>query len=200
MRWGRVEATGGFFLLLAWLIYLDRHMLVPLALAACVLHELGHYVAIRLLGGDVKLIRLTAVGVEMEVRYPLSYWREGLAALAGPGMNLLLALPFSAWEGGVLFSGLNLALGCFNLLPAGRLDGGRALYCTLALAAGQGAADRVSVFLERCLTLILLLGGLWLLKMGGNLTLLLASLWLAVGGWSKKSAIRTCQPDRKQVK
>ena len=29
---GRVEATGGFLLLVAWLNYLDRSLLVPLAL------------------------------------------------------------------------------------------------------------------------------------------------------------------------
>ena len=54
MRLGRIEATGGFFLLAAWLNYLDRQHLVPLAAAACLLHELGHYAAIRLLGGDIK--------------------------------------------------------------------------------------------------------------------------------------------------
>ena len=44
-----MEATGGFFLLAAWLNYLDRDRIVPLVMAACLLHELGHYLAIRLL-------------------------------------------------------------------------------------------------------------------------------------------------------
>ena len=42
MRLGRVEVTGGFLLLAAWLNYLDRSLLVPAALTACALHELGH--------------------------------------------------------------------------------------------------------------------------------------------------------------
>ena len=43
IRMGRVEATGGFFLLLAWLNYLDRTLVVPMALAACAFlwHDLG---------------------------------------------------------------------------------------------------------------------------------------------------------------
>lgn len=139
MRLGRIEATGGFFLLAAWLNYLDRQHLVPLAAAACLLHELGHYAAIRLLGGDIKLIRLTAVGAEMVLSGPLDYWREGAAALSGPLVNLLLASFFCRVEGGALFAGLNLALGCFNLLPVGRLDGGRA--DLLRFVAGRGARD-----------------------------------------------------------
>ena len=46
---GRVEATGGFLLLVAWLNYLDRSLLVPLALCACAVHELGHCAALHLL-------------------------------------------------------------------------------------------------------------------------------------------------------
>lgn len=47
MRLGRVEVTGGFLLLTAWLNYLDRQGVVPLALLACALHELGHWAASR---------------------------------------------------------------------------------------------------------------------------------------------------------
>ena len=124
---GRVEATGDFLLLMAWLNYLDRQGIVPMAMAACLLHELGHWAVIRLLGGQISLVRLTAVGAEMVLRCPMGYWQEGVSALAGPGVNLLLALIFCAWPGGAVFAGLNLVLACFNMLPAGRLDGGRAL-------------------------------------------------------------------------
>ena len=65
MRLGRVEVTGGFLLLAAWLNYLDRSLLVPAALTACALHELGHILVIRLLGGNIKGVRLTAVGAEL---------------------------------------------------------------------------------------------------------------------------------------
>ena len=61
---GRVEATGDFLLLMAWLNYLDRQGIVPMAMAACLLHELGHWAVIRLLGGQISLVRLTAVRSE----------------------------------------------------------------------------------------------------------------------------------------
>ena len=57
MRIGRVEVTGGFLLLLAWLNYLDRSFLVPMAVLACMAHELGHFFVIRALNGNIKIGR-----------------------------------------------------------------------------------------------------------------------------------------------
>lgn len=201
MRIGKVEATVGFFLLLAWLNYLDRQAIVPLAMTACLLHELGHYLVIRLFGGNVKLIRLTAVGAEMVLSKPLGYWQEGAAALAGPGVNLMLAAIFCNWPWSSLFSGLNLVLGCFNLMPIGRLDGGRAMYCTLALLVGPDAALRAGAWMDFLFTAVLLLSGLIILRVGGNLTLLLVALWmLSVFFSGKKERNRACQIGRKRVK
>lgn len=203
MVFGRVEATSGFFLLLAWLNYLDRSLLVPMALTACLLHEAGHIAAIRALKGTIKGIRFTAIGAELVLPYPLGYWQEGLSALAGPGTNLLLALICCNFSGGLAFSGLNLALAIFNLLPVGRLDGGRALYCTLALLAGAGTADRVRVCLDSLCTAATLAVGLFLAFLKGNITLLLVAFWLLVAflrqnnyGFRRNKA---CQRGRKKV-
>ena len=93
LRWSHLEISGGFLLLTAALYYLDSSGVVPWALAACTLHELGHVTAIRLLGGRVSMLRLTCVGAELRLsaRYPLGAGRQLLAALAGPAVNLLLA-------------------------------------------------------------------------------------------------------------
>lgn len=203
IRLGRVEATGGFFLLLAWLNYLDRTLLVPTALAACAAHELGHVAAIRLLGGGIRGMRLTAVGAELILSRPLGYWQEGLAALAGPGANLLLALFFSGFEGCSVFAGLNLALAAFNLLPVGRLDGGRALYCALALLAGPGPADRVGGWLDCLCTAGALGAGAFLAVRRGNITLLLVAFWLLALFFRQNfcpfSPNRPCHRGRKKV-
>lgn len=175
---GRAEVTSGFLLLLAWLNYLDRSLLVPLALCACAAHELGHIFVIRLLGGRIKGIRLTSIGAELILARPLSYWQEGLSALAGPGTNLLLALTFCRIRSGLTFAGLNLALAAFNLLPVGRLDGGRALHCTLALLAGPGPADQAGRWLDVLCTAAALAAGLFLAVFWGNFSLLLVAFWL----------------------
>lgn len=178
MRLGRVEVTGGFLLLLAWLNYMDRAFLVPKALVACVAHELGHVFLLRLMGEDIRSIRFTAVGAELVLPHPLGYWQEGLSALAGPGVNLILALVFCNYTDTLTFSGLNLALALFNLLPVGRLDGGRAVHCTLALLAGPGLASSAACWLDCLCTAGLLVAGLFLALFWGNITLLLVAFWL----------------------
>lgn len=178
---GRIEVTGGFLLLLAWLNYLDRDFLLPMALLACLAHELGHLAAIRLCGGAVRRIRFTAVGAELELDRALGYWQEGVSALAGPGVNLLLAVACCGSGRWMTFTGLNLALALFNLLPVGRLDGGRALSCTLALVAGQDWSARLCGWLDRGCTAAILGLGLFTAGFGGNITLLAAAFWLLAG-------------------
>lgn len=202
MRIGRLEMTGGFFLVLAWLNYLDRQLLLPMAAAACALHEGGHYLAIRLAGGRVRLIRLTAVGAEMAVSRPLGYCQEGLAALAGPAVNLLLAVVFSSWKWGAEFAGLNLLLALFNLAPVGRLDGGRALKCLLSLLAGPERAERAGAWLDGLCGAFLLGAGAYAAGAWGNVTLLLTALWLTASLVKQNHGNRgkrTCQPVRKPV-
>ena len=201
MRWGKVEIRGSFFLMAAWLNYLDRQQVVPLVLLACLFHELGHYWAILALGGEVRLIRLTAIGAEMSLSGPLGYWREGVAALAGPGVNLALALLFCRWEWGDVFAGLNLALACFNLMPVAALDGGRAADAVLSLLFGPEWGRRILKLLEGTAITLLLGAGMLLWRAGGSVTLLFTAFWLAIMAVSvKKSQIRTCHTGGKQVK
>ncbi len=203
MRFGRVEVTGGFFLLLAWMNYLDHSFLVPMSLVACAVHELGHIMAIRLLGGDVKEIYITAIGAELVLDYPLGYWQEGVSALAGPGSNLLLAWICCNFEKGLAFAGLNLALAVFNLLPVYRLDGGRALHCTLSLLASPETAERLGAWLDCLCTVGALAAGLALTLLGGNFTLLLVAFWLLICVLKQNiypyRKNRACQRGRKKV-
>ena len=178
--------SGGFLLLAALLYYLDTGALLLWTGAACALHELGHYGAIRLWGGGVSALRITCIGAEMvlSARRPLSRWGEVCSALAGPGVNLLLALGCArlapeAGEGLYLFSGINLALAAFNLLPVARLDGGRALYALLALVRGEETARRLSRVCSLAVSSALVLGsGLLLARGEANATLLLTAIWL----------------------
>ena len=183
LRWRRVEISGGALLMLAALYYLDGQGVLPLALLACALHEAGHWLAIRALGGRITALRLTCVGAEMRLpaRDPLGCAGRCVAALAGPGANLAAAggAARTGTEWGYCFAGLNLALGVFNLLPAAQLDGGRVLWCALALLAGRARADRFVPALSAALAAGLVCGALALVWQGrGNLSLLLTALWL----------------------
>lgn len=164
----------------AALLYLDGQALMLQGILACVLHELGHWLMIRRLGGRVRALRLTLVGAEMSLdpKRPLSYWREALAALAGPAVNLLCAALAAQWKL-YLFAGLNLCYGLLNLLPIFPLDGGRALLCLLA-NFGLHRAERLTRWTAVvCAGLLLGLGWTaW--QRWSNLTLLCIALWLTV--------------------
>ncbi|MBO5340407.1 MAG: site-2 protease family protein [Oscillospiraceae bacterium] len=180
LRWGRVEVTGGFLLLLAWLNYRDTQGLLLPALGAACIHELGHWAAIRLLGGCVDGLRLCAAGAEMRLSGSMSYCRELLCALAGPAVNLLLALAAARLGGerGFVFAGMNLALGCFNLLPLSVLDGGRCLVCVAEPLLGPDRMQQVQRIVDRAAAALVLVGGIVILGAGGNVTLLVIALWL----------------------
>ena len=188
LRPGRVEVTGGFLLLAAWLNYLDAQGIVPLALVFCALHELGHLTALGLLGRRVRRMSVTVAGAELEVDRAMSYGGEALAALAGPAVNLGLALVLCRLPGGALAAGLNLVLACFNLLPVGRLDGGRVLRCALSWLLGPERAWGVCRSLDWMLAGALAALGAVLAGLGSGPTLLLTALWL----WS--SLLREDRP------
>lgn len=183
--WRKCEVTGGFLLLAAVLYYLDDQEVLFWAALACALHELGHYGAIWALGGKVTRIRLSAVGAEMTLSaaWPMGRLSLLLSALAGPGVNLVLAF-FSArlalrfGEDLYLFAGLNLGLAAFNLLPAAQLDGGRALYYLFSILWPAGA-ETLSRLLSAAVAAAVLIGGALLFwKTRTNFTLLITGIWL----------------------
>lgn len=178
----RLSVSPGFWVLLALLCYLDQGEILGLGLLSCALHELGHFLAIRLLGGRIARLCLTAAGAELALdgARPLSYGRECAAALAGPAASLLTA-ELAAGCGLYLLAGLSLGQGLFNLLPILPLDGGRAMGLLLISLGGETRARKAMCVLSAVLSGVLLGGGLVLLRVFGNPTLLVTAAWLTVG-------------------
>lgn len=144
LRWGKLEAGWGFCALMALSLLAGAGEVLPLALASALCHELGHLAALRLAGARVERLRLTAFGAEIRAdTRRLSYPREIACTLAGPAVNLLLALGFARLGGNYVAAGANLLLGGFNLLPVPALDGGRALHLLVSWLLDPMAADRV---------------------------------------------------------
>lgn len=194
MTLGRVEISGGAALVWALLYYMDRDGVALWVMLGCVCHELGHCLAVHVLGGKIRRLSLTMAGAELRLSAAksLSHGKMLLVALAGPVVNLLLALLSSLLArygaGGrfYLFAGVNLGLAAFNLLPAGWLDGGTLLRETLSWLGREELGER---FVSLCSTaasiLLLVLGGGLLWSSGGrNFTLLLAGLWMA--WWARR--------------
>lgn len=121
----RVEADGGFWVVLALeLLLFPLRFLLGMMLAAGV-HELGHILAVGLSGGRVLGIKLHAGGARI-LTDPMEPGQELLCALAGPAAGLMTVL---AWRVFPELAAAGLIQSVFNLLPIGQLDGGRAAEC-----------------------------------------------------------------------
>ena len=118
---GRMEADGGFFLVLALMLLLFPLGLVAGITLAALIHECGHLIAVRLTGGRVLAIRLRAGGARIETA-PMEPWKAALCALAGPGAG---ALTIFAWRFFPELALAGLLQTVFNLLPIYPLDGGQ---------------------------------------------------------------------------
>lgn len=142
-RSGRLEIGWGFWAMLTLALLAGAGTVLPLVALSALCHELGHLGALRLVGARVERFRLTAFGAEIlaDTQY-LPYGRELLCTLAGPAVNLVLALVFARITGDYVLAGANLLLGVFNLLPMPTLDGGRALHLLVSWLSDPMAADR----------------------------------------------------------
>ena len=186
IRPGAVALWAVFFALA------PAEMGLALFLAAAV-HEWGHYAMLHRLGAGVDRLTVGLWGAEMEVvgRERLSYGGELLAVLAGPGVNLALAVALGVlgrwWERLYLFAGANAVLGMFNLLPVRPLDGGGALWFFIAWLTEPFTADRVTGAVELVVSLgLLALGGAILLRQGGSPFL----LWAVLGILGQKTLVK----------
>ena len=121
-------------------------------LMVCLLHELGHGVAMALSGAGLREIRLYAAGIQMRTNtILLQTWQLLFIYLSGPFVNLL----FAYWLRGTETGMLHLLMGCFNLLPFRTLDGGTAIRCILGMH--DKLCQALTIFCEALATVIFLL-------------------------------------------
>ena len=125
----RIRIDYGFFIFAAALLLIIPIRWIFAAFLAALAHELGHYLAVRLMGGEVSGGDISWRGARMEM-FPMSPGRELVCILAGPAASLLL-LCLARIFPRVAICGL--IQGCYNLLPIAPLDGGRALHFLLSL-------------------------------------------------------------------
>lgn len=214
-----------FLLLVIWFAVMGigrgsgaSQVLFLLGIFLCVaLHELGHSIVAQRYGYGVRDIVLYPIGgvaaIEGTPRPRHEFW----IALAGPAVNVVIALllwgyitlvndvPFvkqlptvQAGQGGairgdavslLLFA--NIMLVVFNMLPAFPMDGGRVLRSVLALKLGRTKATRIAAFVGQAIAVLLGLYGLGLIGNSPNFMLTLIALFVFFGAGQESQMEQT---------
>ena len=175
MRSAEWEATPGFFLYLAILLFVLPLPWVLAALTAGMIHELGHLIALKSMKISVMTVRLEAAGVRL-LTAPCSDGQELVCAAAGPASGLLMGLLFPFFP---RFAFCAMAQTLFNLLPLLPFDGGRVLRSGASVLLGQSRGGRLYRILERVICVGLFLGGIFLLRFSILLAIVCASILLS---------------------
>ncbi len=191
IEFGRVfgiplQARVSFLVMLAAVLLflggLTGMIVVLLAFASVILHELGHALVARKLGVGVSGIELHFFGgIAKLTSHPKSPKDEAIIAAAGPAVSFVLAgigylLYAATGLGGLaLVGGVNLVIALFNLLPALPMDGGRIFRALLSLRLGHRRATEVSVKISRVVSIVFAIVGLAFMQL--QLLLLAGVLW-----------------------
>ncbi len=209
-----IHAT--FLILLAWVAFYQysqggsRAALVSLFYVGAiftivVLHEYGHALMARRFGIRTRDITLLPIGGMARLeRMPDDPRQELLVALAGPAVNVVLAVVFamallvfpgsasppdSGFSGGALLSNLmwiNVILALFNLLPAFPMDGGRVLRALLAMRWDYALATQRAAQVGQAMALLFGLTGLLV----GNPFLIFIALFVWMGAAEESGVVQ----------
>lgn len=187
----RLHWSFGLLVLWVWYIGFQAGMgwpaigvlgLLILSLFACVvMHEFGHALAARRYGVRTRDIILSPIGgVARLDRIPEKPVQELVVALAGPAVNVMIALVLGliAWlllpqrltiqgetETAIFWIGnyvpllfwMNLWLVLFNMIPAFPMDGGRVLRALLAMRLGRLKATHWASVVGRVLAVFFMI-------------------------------------------
>jgi Zn-dependent protease len=211
-----------FFFLIAWIVFSELarggttnsiafNIALVLAVFACVvLHELGHALTAKRFGIETKKITLLPIGGMASLeRIPESPKQELLVALAGPLVNVIIAvilyfmipvtqlihLDFTetfeilmsfTWQNFMFFLFIiNLGLVVFNMTPAFPMDGGRVLRALLAMKMERVKATQTASSIGQVIAVFFLLVGLLY-----NPFLIVIALFIFLGAYGENQIVQ----------
>lgn len=223
----RIHVTFLLFLVWIWAAYYrsggapaawEGVLFVALLFACVLLHELGHVFAARHYGVKTPDITLWPFGgiANME-RIPEKPSEELVVAIAGPAVNVVIALVILVFLGATLGSaginadelakiedpgssllvklaGANIFLVLFNLIPAFPMDGGRVLRALLAMNMGHARATALAASIGQGLAI-----GLGLLGIFTNPMLMIIGVFVFLAASGEAGQVQLKEASRGHI-
>ena len=217
-----IEIHWTFTLLLIWVVFLDMQRggnlasslmnitLILLLFVCVILHELGHALTAKRLNINTKQITLLPIGgVASLEKMPDKPGEELLVAIAGPAVNVVLALLLllfvpirrymamdqaalesffttPGWETILVYLLIaNVMLVIFNMIPAFPMDGGRVLRALLSFRMDRVQATDIAASLGQVISVIFFVLGLLY-----NPFLVLIALFIFIGAYGENQMVK----------
>jgi Zn-dependent protease len=171
------------------------------------LHELGHSLAALKFGVKTKSITMLPIGgVASLERIPEKPFEELIVAIAGPAVNIFLAIitfifiemPAAENIPDILKAGVNnsnfflqffivnIWLSIFNLIPAFPMDGGRVLRAMLSYKIPRHKATNIAARIGQFIAIIFIIIGFYT-----NPFLIFIGIFIILGAYSESEMVKT---------
>ncbi|MBS7544340.1 site-2 protease family protein [Ancylobacter oerskovii] len=212
----RIHVTFLLFLVWIWVAYYQRGgagaawegvAFVALLFLCVLLHEFGHIFAARRYGVKTPEVTLWPFGgIARLERIPEKPSEELVVALAGPAVNVVIALVLILALGGTTgvehlenienpqigliakLAGANIFLVVFNLIPAFPMDGGRVLRAVLAMRMSHAQATQTAASIGQALAI-----GLGFLGIFGNPMLIIIAVFVFLAASGEAGTVQMRQ-------
>ncbi len=178
---------------LCFMIAIDRTGLIIPTLAATLIHETGHLLAMWATDCQPKAIRIIPTSVQIVRGFSSKKHGEAAIAICGPAANLaVFAGVFANYviydsRQSLTFAVLNLVIAVFNLLPVSGLDGGTLLTLFVAKFTDVYKAEGIVRIITVVFAVTVFLLGVYLWVSGTlNISVFIVGVYLLVCALMKK--------------
>jgi len=185
-----IKLDFSFFAAVTLLMLISGSSYAVWGLAACLWHEMGHFIVMIACGVRVRELIFYGAGIKIVPDKRIDFTGFGaslLIFLAGSFANFLAAAVMSLSDKPEmkLYGAVNAVIGAFNMLPLGYLDGGKIILLVIRRVCDYSRACLLERYLK-WLNVILILAALiafTFVKLG-NFTLYLTLCYLLVSAIS----------------
>lgn len=184
------------FAILLWLT--DQIEIYAIIMIFCIMHEIGHLLAGKLLGYRCEKIEVMPLGLSISFKLNIDDYnrkikkanlleiKKIIIAMAGPAVNvfaiILFYIFFRNCSNITLYMNTiyaNMMIFLFNLIPIFPLDGGRILFGVLYILFGKRMALEISNYISNFILVVLLIANSFLILEYKNIALFFISIFLS---------------------